>query len=342
MAIANPLFQKACAREAQKVPPIWMMRQAGRYHAHYQNLRAQHSFMDLCKIPELAAETARGPIADFDFDVAILFSDLLFPLEALGMGLSYLDGPPKLGWHLDAENLSNLRSLEEALPHLAFQKAALQATRSVLPRDKSLIGFVGGPWTLFSYACQGSHSGGLQETKAKMDLFEPFMKSLLPLLIENIRLQKEGGAEVVMIFDTAAGEVSAQLFTELILPQLEKLAAAFPAFLAYYSKGTLPDHFKFQSPQSWVGFGFDHRWDIKKRLEESAHGFVQGNFDQSLFFLETASYKKELDRYLAPLLELSPEKRRGWVAGLGHGVLPKTPETHVRYYVDRVRDVFGR
>jgi uroporphyrinogen decarboxylase len=82
------------------------MRQAGRYHRHYQSLRAQHSFMDLCKRPELAAEVALGPVLDFDFDAAILFSDLLFPLEALGMGLEYTDRGPQLGWKLDENSIS--------------------------------------------------------------------------------------------------------------------------------------------------------------------------------------------------------------------------------------------
>ena len=89
--IGSGRFRNALSRTAQATPPIWLMRQAGRYHRHYQNLRQRHSFMDLCKRPELAAEVALGPVLDFDFDAAILFSDLLFPLEALGMGLQYTD-----------------------------------------------------------------------------------------------------------------------------------------------------------------------------------------------------------------------------------------------------------
>ena len=93
--MSNVKFQNAINHLPQNVPPIWFMRQAGRYHRHYQKLRAQHSFMELCKNPELAAAVALGPIQDFDFDVSILFSDLLFPLEALGMGLTYGDGGPR-------------------------------------------------------------------------------------------------------------------------------------------------------------------------------------------------------------------------------------------------------
>src|SRR6478735_6624855 len=112
--IGNARFQNALARKAQRTPPIWLMRQAGRYHRHYQALRAKHSFMDLCKQPELAAEVALGPVLDFGFDCAILFSDLLFPLEALGMGLEYTDHGPRLGWNLDGVSISQLKSVDDA------------------------------------------------------------------------------------------------------------------------------------------------------------------------------------------------------------------------------------
>src|ERR1700694_1670732 len=146
LQIGNERFQNALARRAQSVPPIWLMRQAGRYHRHYQALRQKYSFMDLCKQPALAAEVALGPVRDFDFDAAILFSDLLFPLEALGMGLEYTDRGPQLGWRLNQTTFERLRAVEKAWPNLLFQGAALRATRELLPEDRSLIGFVGGPW----------------------------------------------------------------------------------------------------------------------------------------------------------------------------------------------------
>src|SRR5215471_4005089 len=121
------------------------MRQAGRYHRPYQQLRARYSFDTLCRTPELSAEVALGPVLDFDFDAAILFSDLLFPLEALGFGLSYDDGPPKLDGSLTLERVGAFRPLDEALARLTFQRDAMAATRARLPRDKGLIGFVGGP-----------------------------------------------------------------------------------------------------------------------------------------------------------------------------------------------------
>src|SRR5258708_7324470 len=223
--IGNARFQNALARREQSTPPIWLMRQAGRYHRHYQALRQKYSFMDLCKRPDLAAEVALGPLMDFDFDAAILFSDLLFPLEALGMGLEYSDDGPGLGWNLNERTLAQLRPIEEAWPHLLFQGDAMRATRERLPSDKSLIGFVGGPWTLFVSPAEGAHHGSLVESKRLLSLFSRFCETLVPLLPRNIELQLDGGPEPVMIFDTAAGELSPDAFKAVVVPQLQALTA---------------------------------------------------------------------------------------------------------------------
>src|SRR5580765_6627170 len=240
--IGNARFQNALARRPQRTPPIWLMRQAGRYHQHYQALRAKNSFMDLCKQPELAAEVALGPVLDFGFDAAILFSDLLFPLEALGMGLEYTDHGPQLEWKLDENSISRLRSNDDAWPNLLFQGEAMRATRARLPDDRSLIGFVGGPWTLFVYAVEGTHKGPLTNSKRLLSLFPRFCASVVPLLERNIELQLANGAEVVMIFDTAAGELSPQLFLSAVVPQLQKLMSSKASRIGYYSKGTQPAH----------------------------------------------------------------------------------------------------
>jgi uroporphyrinogen decarboxylase len=340
----NLLFQNALKRQPQKVPPIWMMRQAGRYHGHYQALRAKHSFMELCRIPELAAEVALGPIQDFDFDVAILFSDILFPLEAMGMGLEFGDSGPKLAWQLNSETLAKLKDSAEAIDLLKFQGDAMRATRARLPTNKSLIGFVGGPWTLFSYAVQGRHEGALLETKKHLALFSAFCEKLIPLLLKNIQLQFDGGAETVMIFDTAAGEISPEIYQRDIVPQLEKMIRAFPSRVGYYSKGTQKCFFEGSAMMQlpWAGMGFDHRWSLTKEvLGWHKMGFIQGNFDQALLHMDTANFQKELRSYLAPFAKLTPDERAGWVCGLGHGVLPKTPVEHVRSFVKIVRETFA-
>ena len=338
LQIGRARFQNALARRPQATPPIWLMRQAGRYHWHYQALRAKHSFMDLCKQPELAAEVALGPVRDFDFDAAILFSDLLFPLEALGMGLEYTDRGPQLGWQLDENSFSRLRSADDAWPGLHFQGEAVRATRERIPDDRSLIGFVGGPWTLFVYAVEGTHKGSLGKSKNLLSLFSRFCETLVPLLERNIELQLDNGAEIVMIFDTAAGELSPSLFLSEVVPQLQKLTDRSGPRIGYYSKGTQPAHLRHElfAEGALAGLGIDHRWDLSEAFEISAHGFVQGNFDQTMLLSERTEFEKHLRNYLAPLADCSPA---GWICGLGHGVLPGTPEDNVRLFVDTVREV---
>jgi uroporphyrinogen decarboxylase len=335
--IGSPRFQNALARRAQPTPPIWLMRQAGRYHRHYQALRQKYSFMDLCKRPELAAEVALGPVRDFDFDAAILFSDLLFPLEALGMGLEYTDQGPRLGWNLDEQTVSRLRSIEDAWPQLLFQGDAMRATRESLPNDRSLIGFVGGPWTLFVYAVEGSHKGSLVESKKLLSLFPRFCEKIVPLLARNIQLQLDSGAEVVMIFDTAAGELSPDIFQAEVAPQLERVIAESGSGTGYYSKGTQAAHLR-HAPfvARLAGVGLDSGWSIGDAFDLFTKGFVQGNFDQAMLLCETDHLKRYLDRYLRPL---AGRATPGWICGLGHGILPGTPENHVRLFVDTVREV---
>lgn len=340
--MANQKFINALKGEPQNVPPVWFMRQAGRYHGHYQNLRAKNSFMDLCKKPELAAEVALGPVLEFDFDVSILFSDLLFPLEAMGMGLKY-EPAPELDWHLQSvSDLKKLRTLEDCKGFFDFQRQALQLTRKVLPENKSLIGFVGGPWTLFCYAVDGSHKGGLTLSKKMIPHFLDFCKVLMPILKHNIEVQIEGGAEVVMLFDTASGELNAKMFGELVSPLLIELSKLYPGKLGYYSKGTVLEHTDrlFKEAQ-FVGYGFDHRFNMNDTFKFPYKGFRQGNFDQSLLFLEKNEFEKIAMQYLLDIKKLKPEERKGWVSGLGHGVLPQTPTENVKRFVKMVREVFA-
>ena len=334
------LFQQTLSRETVKTPPVWMMRQAGRYHQHYQNLKKSHTFMDLCLKPELAAEVAMGPVQDFDFDAAILFSDILFPLKAMGMPLDYTDAGPQLGFQLDANNIKNLKNPEEAALEMAFQKEAMQITRSRLPSSKALIGFVGGPWTLFVYAMEGSHAGNLLRSKTSWGLWQDFSKKIQTFLEKNIQMQFDRGADVVMLFDTAAGELSPALYQAQIQPVLTALAKKYPHRLGYYSRGTQPAHFNAQWKEiPWLGQGYDHRCDLMASLK-GASGFVQGNFDQSLLHMDASDFKKTFSEYLKPFQELTAEQRKGWVCGLGHGVLPKTPEANVRSFVEMVRKAF--
>jgi uroporphyrinogen decarboxylase len=355
---ASGLFRQVLGGRPAAVPPIWLMRQAGRYHRPYQALRARHSFETLCREPDLAAEVAMGPMRDFDFDAAILFSDLLFPLEALGFGLSYDNGPPKLDGTLSPDRVARFRPQDEALARLTFQRDAMAATRALLPTEKALLGFVGGPWTLFVYAMEGTHAGPLVRSKSALDLYRQFADRMGPLLVENIRLQFDGGADAVMIFDTAAGELAPDVFREVIAPDLGVMTSAFPKQLGYYAKGLSPQHLREAFTRALIsgsgqhartpafvrdlaGLGFDKDWDLTEILEHRPYeGFVQGNFDPQLLRLTGQDLERALDRFLAPMRALDAGTRRGWICGLGHGVLPDTPEESVRTFVRTVRRTF--
>jgi uroporphyrinogen decarboxylase len=336
--IGNRRFQNALGRRQQATPPVWLMRQAGRYHRHYQALRAKHSFMELCKQPELAAEVALGPVLDFDFDAAILFSDLLFPLEALGMGLEYTDHGPQLGWKLNQDTVKQLRKFDDAWPSLAFQGEAVRATRDRIPADRSLLGFVGGPWTLFVYAVEGTHKGALGESKKLLSLFPDFCEAIVPLLQRAIETQLANGAEVVMVFDTAAGELPPAIFTSDVVSHLRTLAQVDPSRVGYYSKGTQPAHLRASlfTGGGFAGIGVDYHWQMDEAFKLFTGGFVQGNFDPALLLSSSGDFRARFRDYLQSLAE---EPRTGWVCGLGHGVLPGTPEDNVRMFVDMVREV---
>lgn len=338
MRVTNT-FTQALAGRPQARPPVWCMRQAGRYQRAYQKLRRRHSFEMLCRDPELAARVALASIEDFDFDAAILFSDLLFPLDAIGLGLTYSDDGPQLARRFTTST-NVRRSLDAIVADLAFQAEAVAATRRQLPTDKGLIGFIGGPWTLFVYAVEGTHRGPLAHAKSSMALYRRFARTIVPVLQRLAARQLAAGADLVMVFDTAAGELSPEAFRREIVPDLTRIAASAPGRLGYFARGVNPAHFADgQSlPGDWAGHGFDWRWSLADVLARPGRqGFVQGNFDPALLHLEGRRLAAALDGFLRPLESLAPETRRGWICGLGHGVLPGTPESSVRTFVKTIR-----
>lgn len=346
------LFQKAIRRQNDSRPPVWFMRQAGRYHSHYQKLKEKHSFMDLCKNPELAAETTFGPIQDFDFDAAILFSDLLFPLEVMGMGLHYEVGP-KLEWHLrEKSDLNKLEGGAHLASHLQFQADAVKLIRQGLDSSKGLLGFVGGPLTLFFYAAAGSHKNDEGRLASAHDglkdgRYEGFVEKLLDLLAENMAMQARAGADTVAVLDTCAGEVDPDTYRRIVVPSLKGLFERYQRLcpdkpIAYYSKGTGPDHWKtlLDLPIAYKGIDWNH--DIAEVLSEWGDRWaIQGNIDPDWLFLEPAELERRLREVFTRVKALPASARRGWICGLGHGILPKTPESSVRLFLKLQREMFS-
>jgi len=341
------LMMQALLRKNTGRPPVWFMRQAGRYHSHYQNLKKTNSFIDLCKKPEVACEATMGPIRDFGFDSAILFSDLLFPLEAMGMGLRYEEGP-KLDWHLkDKTDLNRLLSGRELVKQLSFQSEALQMIRRALPPEKTLLGFVGGPLTLFFYAVEGSHQGSLGSALQGLTdgRYEGFCTKLLPLLAENLKLQARSGADCVVIIDTCGGELSPEQYKKHVIPVLKVLLDDYRASskvpLFYYSKGTGPEHWETLRDLPIAGIGVDWCTPISEVLERFGDQWaIQGNFDPNEMLKPRAELEPLIRDFFKPILRLPRDRLKGWICGLGHGVLPKTPEENVRLFLRIQKELF--
>ncbi len=327
----------------KKQVPVWFMRQAGRYHSHYQSIRKKSDFMTMCKTPELACEITMGPIRDFDFSAAILFSDLLFPLEFLGMGLDYLQGPPRLGFHLEKESdLNRLNPIADEESFFDFQKQALKLLSKELPKDKTLIGFAGAPFTLFTYAVEGSHKGNLVNTKKFLyqGVYEKFYQKLKKSLIKNLLIQAQGGAQALCLFDTAAGELCSFDFKNFLIPHLNEI---FTEFKSHYPKVSLTYYSKMTSPQWLVGEGlacdilaFDWRTDLVKASESLSSYTLQGNIDPAWLHLEKNHLKRNLEE-LKRHLDQNNFDYSKWIFGLGHGVLIETPEDNVRFCVEWVK-----
>jgi uroporphyrinogen decarboxylase len=337
----------ALARRNYRRPPVWFMRQAGRYHRHYQALRSRHEFVELCKSPQLAAQVTLGPVEEFGFDAAILFSDLLFPLEAMGMGLRYAPGP-LLDFHVrSAADLQRLQGGAAPAAHMHFQAEALALLRARLPAECGLIGFVGGPLTLYAYAAAGSHERAESGLPGLTDgVYAGFCQQLVPLLAANMALQAEAGADCVAIFDTAAGTLGPEEFATVVVPLaavLEAFRARWPAVpVIYYSRDTGPAHWVALQGLGVSCLGVDWRADLAATLAvQHRHWSVQGNLDPHWLLLPAADLEVRVRAVFNRVLELPAAARAAWVCGLGHGVLPQTPEDNVRLVLSIQREMFA-
>mgnify|MGYP001570691876 FL=1 len=346
------IFTDALNRRNPARPPVWFMRQAGRYHCHYQAIRARHSFMEMCKNPQLARDITFGPLEDFGFDAAILFSDLLFPLEALGMGLDYVPGP-KLGWHLKTREDLRRLTLPAATNgaragFMEFQAEALKVIAQRLPTTKGLIGFVGGPWTLFCYAVDGSHAGGLEDSKRGLTdgRYEGFLEALVPLLADNMVLQARAGAHAVALFDTCGGEVDATTYAKHVVPALrmvlERFRAACPETpVIYYSKKTDPAHWEKLEGLPIQCLGVDWRHDLRDVLRDFGRGYaIQGNMDPEWITLPEAQCEEKTRAWFEGIAA-SGADLSGWICGLGHGCTPQAKEANVRRVIQLQHEIFG-
>ena len=340
--IRNKRFENALNNKPQQVPPIWFMRQAGRYHSHYQGLRKKYSFEQLCKNHELASEVACGPIHQFDYDVAILFSDILFPLESMGLKLKYAPGPI-FDSYFNENSIKKIKPIDEIINDLNFQRKALIETRSRLPEDKSLVGFVGGPWTLLSYGL------GIKNDLEKLNLSNiQFYEELLydviiPVTIKTIEMQLESEAEIVYIFDTNARQLKSDYFLNKYFKKLkDQIFDIYPKKIAYFSKNNpLLNNPSAIQNNNLAGLVYGKSEGLESYLKSNQKGFLQGNFEPSLLEKPFDEFKQGFDKFMDRFSKLSIEERSGWICSLNHGVLPKSSEFNVKYFIDSVRESFS-
>ena len=332
--MSNNLFINSLNRIEQSTPPIWFMRQAGRYHTHYQKLKEKYTFEELCKTPELASEVACGPIREFDFDISILFSDILFPLEGLGLPLVFKPGPI-FGDFINKDNFNKYTNIDQAIDHMKFQTEAIKLTREQLPKSKSLIGFVGGLWTLLRFAVNKKD----KSFEPQNFHFEFLEKTLLPLIKKNIQLQLDAGVEIVMIFDSGLADLNSDLFKTKYINFIKDLANSFPHKIGYYCKGKKQTDIDLISNFDFAGIGIDNNMDLGHFLSSTNYGFVQGNFDESKMLMDEKDLSKEINIYCDKIQNY--ESIKGWVCGLGHGINKLTPEKNVHLFVDIIRKRFN-
>jgi uroporphyrinogen decarboxylase len=333
------LLLRALRREAVERTPVWLMRQAGRYLPEYRAVRAQAGgFLEMVRDAELAAEVTLQPIRRFHMDGAILFSDILLPLEAMGMELTFGEDGPALPKPLRAR-----ADVEALLPgdparDLAYVGRALERVRAGLPDDVTLLGFAGAPFTLASYAVEGGTSKSFLELKKLMyrdpATWEALLARLADLVARHLRFQAEHGAEALVLFDTWASTLTREDYRRYAAPWTARVVQALAGSAPLVLFAGQAEHlFEEQCAFAPAAVAVDHRSDLALCFERArGRCALQGNLDPGLLL----SSPEEVARRTRALLD-SVRGRRGHVLNVGHGVLPATDPECVAAFVEGAR-----
>ena len=313
--------------------PVWFMRQAGRYMSEYRALRERYSLLDLCRTPDLATEVTLQPVRRIEVDAAILFSDLLLPLEPMGVPFDFVKGEgPTIERPLrSAADLARVRRFEprESLAHV------LQAIRQItheLDGRVPLIGFTGAPFTLASYAIEGGHSNNFAHTKALMygesQAWHTLCDVLADMAADYLIAQIEAGVQAVQVFDSWVGALNADDYREFILPHTKKIfdrLAGCGVPTIHFGVGTGAILGEIRAAGGDV-IGADWRLPLDEAWKRIGHDrAIQGNLDPTLLLAPAhrllAATDDVLDR---------ADGRPGHIFNLGHGILPMTPLENVQ------------
>lgn len=338
----NDIFLKACMGEKTRPVPVWIMRQAGRYLPDYQRVRSKVDFLTLCKTPELAAEVTLQPVDVLGVDAAILFSDILIPLEPMGIQLAFSEGkgpiltPPVR----TAEQVKALKSItpEQDVP---FVLETIRILRRELTNKCPLIGFGGAPFTLATYLIEGGSSRNFLNTKRMMfqtpELFHDLMSRLTDVTTSYLSAQIHAGAQVIQLFDTWGGILSVTDYEHLVMPYVKRILNTLsnlstPTIYFVYDGSHLLHLLKDINANV---IGLDWRADISRAVALlGAEKSVQGNLDPCALLLPEQQLRERVKAILR-----AGQTAKTHIFNLGHGILPEIPWEKARMLVNMVHEL---
>jgi uroporphyrinogen decarboxylase len=337
--VKSQRFLQACRREEVDCTPIWIMRQAGRYLPEYRKLRERHSMLELAKTPELATRVTLQPLARFDLDAAILFSDIMVPLWGMGVSFRIEESVgPVIESPLRSE--AQIRALRrfDAARDVPFVLEAIRGIRGELAGRVPLIGFAGAPFTLASYLIEGKSPRRFRWTKSLMfdrpDLWNDLMERLTETVIGYLKAQVGAGAQALQLFDSWAGNLSPSQYAAFAQPHSTRI------FRELRETGVPLIHFGTETasilgPMAQCGpdvVGADWRIPLDEAWSHVGEDrAIQGNLDPVVLFAGFEVVRREAQAVLS-----QAAGRNGHIFNLGHGILPETPVDNVQRLVDFV------
>ena len=335
----NNLLIEALKGSSVNRPPVWMMRQAGRYLPDFMKLKEKYDFFTRCRTPELVTEITLMPINQIGVDAAIIFSDILVVLQAMNIEVEMREGiGPFLPNPIKDKESLNQVILPDVHEHLGYVFDAVKLTKKELNNRVPLIGFAGAPWTLFCYALQGQGSKNFNTAKAfcyqHPELAKELLQKITTTTIAYLREKVKAGADVIQLFDSWGGLLSPkdyQVFSWFYSQQIiDALSSSAPVII--FGKGcwfALPEMGK--SGASAIGID----WTCSARNARYLSGgqvTLQGNFDPSKLLLPISEIKLQVKQMINEF------GKESYIVNLGHGILPNVPVDHAKAFVDAVKE----
>lgn len=340
--IEDGRFLRACRREPVDATPIWLMRQAGRHMAEYRALRERYTILEMIKTPELACEVTLQPMRSFDLDAAIIFADILPPLEGMGLPLEFVKGEGPL-IAAPVRTAGDVAALRVTPPEesLSFTLEAIKLARRELDSlGLPLIGFSGAPFTLASYAIEGGSSRNHVLTKSLMmgepELWAELMSKLSQVVGHYLLAQARAGAQVLQLFDSWAGQLAPEDYRTSVLPHSRRAIeiarqAGVPIIHFGTETGGMLDLIR-EAGGDVIGVDWRMPLDVAWR-QLGAGVAVQGNLDPAALFAPWPQVQQRAAQVLDAARSVG---RPGHIFNLGHGILPGTPVDNVRRLADFV------